>query len=132
MNEGNGTTGLKDLFYSFCSVGFGLSAGGLVMGIMRSLQRLSPVAGEVYFFAGVGLSSFAAGIAAGWFRRWTAQGKEGVYAWAVAVIWFILLASLGWHVAGSYAVVSVWPLLMLDIVLIACAGILGQRMSRSA
>lgn len=118
------------LVLGLCSVGFGASAGGLTMGIMRNLDKVWPVAPAMYFFAGVGLSSFAAGLASGWFRRWSNQGKEGLYACAVAAAWFVLLSGLGWNAGGTHLMVSAWPLLLLDLLLIALAGIAGQRMSK--
>ena len=130
MNERRGWRRFDPLVYGFFSIGFGASVGGLVMGIMRNIDKVWPVIPGVYFFVGVGLSSFAAGIAAAWVRRWSKQGKEGGYAFAVAGAWFVLLGGLGWNAGGARLVTSVWPLLLLDVLLIALAGIVSQCMSR--
>lgn len=134
-------TGFRHLFLASMSVSFGLAAGATVMVALWKLMTRyvpSPVihltvsrpAVALWIHAIVGLSAFAAGVASGWMEsRDDPKGPQrrrlgGAYGFGVASTWLILLTCVLWHV-----MVWVWPVFLLDFLLVALATMLGQRMS---
>lgn len=132
----------KRLYFAIDPVLFGVCVGGLTAGgVMQLMLRFLPspdvtgarLAAGGWIHALVGSSSLAAGVAAAWFQCWGAKGPRGPqlqrlggqYGLGVAFAWFVALMCALWRAA-----VSIWPLFLLDLLLVMLAGTLGQRMSR--
>jgi hypothetical protein len=138
---GLSTTRFRRLFLAAMPVGFGVTVGALTMlGIMQLMLRIHPspevtmsrLAVPAWFHAMMGLSSFAAGTAAAWNYSWATKGCQwrtsgGLYGFGVAFGWLIVLTCAVWRL-----MLFARPLFLLDLILVALAGILGQRMSRRA
>lgn len=118
------------IYYACSSVAFGLVGGGLALSLMVWLQKIAPVEGTIYYFAMVGLSSFVAGIASGWYRRWTRQPNDQLFSLIAACSWFAILTGCFWHAIGWHSIRSVWPLVILDIVVVLFARINGRLKSQ--
>jgi len=133
--------GFRRLFVAISPILFGMCAGGLVLGgVMQLGLRLHPSPeitlsrlGFLTWSHGmIGLSSFAAGVAAAWLHSCDGKGLQrgrlgGVYGFGVACAWFIVMACILWRL-----VLLGWLPYLLDILLVALAGIVGRRISRRA
>ena len=131
----------RRLYLAITPVGLGLCVGALIVaGVVRLMQHLYPLSGApllwvgpvVWLHAMIGLASFGGGVAAAWLRCWGAKDtgcrrQGGAYGFAVAGAWCIGLTSALWRWA-----VLMWPLFLVDLLLVVLAGVLGQRMSREA
>lgn len=137
-------TAFRRVFLAFMSIGFGVSAGALTSGLvffqvfLRTHPSpeigvtISPLVFSAWIHATIGLGAFAAGIAAAWLECWHNPGPRlgGVYGFGVSAMWSAaVFGAFWWRIGSRDMMFLIWPLLPLQLALIALAGILGQRIS---
>lgn len=112
-----------DILLALNSVICGFCAGALAFGLMDRLQRIVPVGVAAFYFIDAGLGLLIAGIAAGWYLRWTAHRDGRLHSLLAAGLLFVFLFPIAWYAMGWHAIWSVWPLVVADMVIILLVGI---------
>lgn len=140
-------TAFRRVFLAIMPIGFGLGAGAftahaifaqLFLRLHPSPEiavTVSPLAFSAWLYFTMGLSAFAAGLAAAWLECWENPGLKlgGLYGFGMSLAWLAAFSGAYWWTVGFQGFsLLVWPLFLLQLIFIPLAGIVGRHLSRRA